>query len=890
MTVATMLSNRFVIFSLAGLLSTIQIYAQSQVHRTENWITNSGISRLEHSNGYTMLSGFFNQVGPYTGSGVVTDLTAGTVIDAAMPKINGDVYTSIADGTGGWYVGGYFDGIDTVKITNLAHIKADKTVDRNWKPNPDNSPSDLALSGTTLYVGGYFTEMDGQTRNYIAAFDTTTGNLTSWNPNASGGVQSIEVSGTSVYVGGYFSSIGGQSRTGLAAINASTGLATSWAPVVVNTFTPNVTAMAIDATSIYIGGSFTAVGGLPRVNLARINLSTGALLAWVANTNGYVYDIELSGGSLYVGGSFTTVNGISRNSFAAVNAATGGVMSWNAGLDASDWVTDISITGNSIYFCGYFDSVNASLRNGVAAVDATTASVLPWSPNPNSNSVNTVSATATNVFLGGTMNGVNWVNRPGGFALLNDATDQAWPFQLDLNGGVVNTIAVKDNTLYIGGQFTMINKSPRRNLAAIDLSTGQVLPWDPAVFGLGSTDPAVTVYSIKIKDNLLYVGGKFLAVNAVTTIRPGLAAIDLTTGVVNSWAPIVGDGKTTNEFVYSLDIAGNTVYAAGSFSLLAGNQPRANLAAIDATSGAVLPWAPVSNGVVEKIRVTANTAYVVGEFGNGVGGVIRLYRVAALNLGTNTATTWNPVFMNGAVNDIAIGGADLYVGGYFDGVGTQLRPGLTSFSLATGNLTTWNPDAGTNSDGQYDINALSTSPSKLYISGIFDYLGMENRRYYGEYNICPPAPTITANGSILTTTSSGSLQWYENNSPAAGATSQTYEINLLEYGIYAVETTVNGCTARSADFIYIITENESSPDLDLKVYPNPVHEELSILLPSTSGSVDFKFMDMTGRTIKNISGGGAEHHISMREFDEGPYLLLIQTPGQKQVRKIIKIN
>ena len=37
-----------------------------------------------------------------------------------------------------------------------------------------------------------------------------------------------------------------------------------------------------------------------------------------------------------------------------------------------------------------------------------------------------------------------------------------------------------------------------------------------------------------------------------------------------------------------------------------------------------LPWAPVSNGMVDKIRVAGNLAYVVGEFANGVGGSIRL--------------------------------------------------------------------------------------------------------------------------------------------------------------------------------------------------------------------------------------------------------------------------
>ena len=708
------------------LLSVSQLHAQSNVHRTENWITNSSLERLEHSNGYTLLSGYYDQVGPYTGSGVVADITTGTV-DAAMPKINGDVYVSIPDGTGGWYVGGYFDAIDTVRITNLAHIKGDKTVDRNWKPNPDNSPSALAINGTILYVGGYFTEIGGQLRNYVAAFDITTGSLTPWNPNANGGVQSIEPVGTLVYLGGYFTTIGGLSRSGLAAINATTGVPTAWAPVISGTFGAYVKATVVDPTTntIFIGGNFNSAGGLPRLGVARLSLTTGLASAlWFANTNtnGYIEDIALSGTTLFLAGSFTTINGVARNSLAAISTLTTSLLGWNPNLDAFDYVDDISISGNTLYFCGYFDSVNAQPRVDIAAVDVSTAALSAWAPIPNG-SVSTVSATSTNVFFGGYMNGVNWVNRSEGFALFDDATDQAWPFQLDLNGGVVNTIAVRNNILYMGGQFNAINKTPRANLAAIDLTTGQVLPWNPSVFGISPTDPDVIVYSIKIKDNLLYVGGKFYAINAAATVRPGLAAIDLTSGIVNNWNPSVGDGKTTNEFVYSIDVVGNTVYAAGFFGLLAGNQPRGNIAAIDATSGTILPWNPNSSGVVTKIKVAANAAYVVGEFGNGIGGTIRANRVAALNLTSNTATPWNPNFQNGSASDIALSSSDVYVGGYFDGVGTQPRPGIASFALATGNLTTWNPDAGSNSDGQFDVNAISTSQTKLYISGGFDYLG-----------------------------------------------------------------------------------------------------------------------------------------------------------------------
>ncbi|HMG93177.1 MAG TPA: T9SS type A sorting domain-containing protein [Chryseolinea sp.] len=889
---STLLSKRLSFFS-AGLLFTLNVFAQSEVHRTENWISNSGIGKLEHSNGYTLLSGGFTEVGPYTGSAVLTDATTGTV-DASMPKVNGDVYVTASDGSGGWYIGGYFDAVDTVKILNLAHIKSDKTVDRTWKPNPDNSPSSLTVSGTTLYVGGYFNDIAGQTRNHIASFDITTGNLTTWNPNANGGVESIEVHSVSglIYVGGYFTNIGSAARTGLAALSPTTGSPTTWNPVITNIFSAYVKATAIDVTgnTIFIGGNFNNAGGQPRIGVARLSLASpiGAATAWTANTNGtgYVEDVILSGTTLFIGGSFSTINAVARISIAAVPTATTGVLPWNPVLDGFDYVYDMSIAGNTLYFAGYFDSVNALPRANVAAVDVATGVLQNWAPSPNE-SLMSINATPTSVFMGGYMNGVNWVSRNEGFALFDDATDQVWPFQLDLNGGVVNTIAVKDNILYIGGQFVAINKTPRRNLAAIDLATGQILPWNPQVFGLGPTDPAVSVYTMKIKDNILFLGGKFLVIN--TSTRPGLAAVDLTSGLPTNWNPIVGDSKTTDQVVNSIDIVGNTVYAAGLFSLL-GNQTRGNIAAVDATSGAVLPWAPPSNGMVDKIRVAGNLAYVVGEFANGVGGSVRLFRIAALNLTSNLATAWNPTFNNGAVRDIAISGSDLYVGGYYDSVANQPRPGLSAFSAATGSLKSWKPDAGSNSDGFYDINTLTASDNKVYISGAFYYLGLENRTGYGEYNTCPSIPIIISNGTQLSTSSAGTLQWYENNVLIPGATSSSIDYNTLEYGVYAVTTTVNGCTVRSADFTYLITQTEMSVDKELSVYPNPVRDELFIRLPSSSGSVDFTVIDMMGRTVKNIQSTGTEHKISTRELEAGPYLLLIQDQRQKHQRKIIKIN
>ena len=67
-------------------------------------------------------------------------------------------------------------------------------------------------------------------RNHVAAFNIVTGKLVKWNPNANGTVRAIQVVGTTVYLGGSFTQVGGVGRARLAAVNNSTGAPTAWKP------------------------------------------------------------------------------------------------------------------------------------------------------------------------------------------------------------------------------------------------------------------------------------------------------------------------------------------------------------------------------------------------------------------------------------------------------------------------------------------------------------------------------------------------------------------------------------------------------------------------------------------------------------------------------------
>src|SRR5947208_1478657 len=78
-----------------------------------------------------------------------------------------------------------------------------------------------------------------------------------------GTVYSLALSGQTLYVGGTFTSVGGEHRENLAAVEVGSGRATAWNPGAGNL----VRALLVVRDKVYVGGVFPSVGGRPRRNL-----------------------------------------------------------------------------------------------------------------------------------------------------------------------------------------------------------------------------------------------------------------------------------------------------------------------------------------------------------------------------------------------------------------------------------------------------------------------------------------------------------------------------------------------------------------------------------------------------------------------------------------------
>ena len=116
-----------------------------------------------------------------------------------------------------------------------------------------------------------------------------------------------------------------------------------------------VYATAIIGDTVYAGGSFTQVrnqGGsqvLSRANLAAFDRVTGAIRStFAADTNGVVRSLATDGTRLYVGGSFTTIGGAARQRLAALDPSTG-VVATGWVVNASAHVYTLNVRGTRLY-------------------------------------------------------------------------------------------------------------------------------------------------------------------------------------------------------------------------------------------------------------------------------------------------------------------------------------------------------------------------------------------------------------------------------------------------------------------------------------------------------------------------------------------------------------
>src|SRR5262249_23483086 len=113
---------------------------------------------------------------------------------------------------------------------------------------------------------------------------------------------------------------------------------------------------------------------------------------------------------------------------------------------------------------------------------------------------------------------------------------------------------------------------PRSNLAMLDYATGLATSWDPEADG--------AVWSLAVAGNTLFCGGDFATIAGAPRSR--IASLALGSGVADAWNP--GADATVRALAFEQGI----LFAGGDFTAI-GGQPRTSLAALNPASASVLP-------------------------------------------------------------------------------------------------------------------------------------------------------------------------------------------------------------------------------------------------------------------------------------------------------------
>ena len=331
---------------------------------------------------------------------------------------------------------------------------------------------------------------------------------------------SVAEAGDRMVVGGRFSAVedGARrtqvARSGVVAFSSTTGAVD---PGFAPRLDGEVWAVAASGGSVWLGGTFTTVGGTDRPALAKLDLATGALDTRFqpALRRGRVTDLELSGGRLYVAGSFgKRLVALDPDTGAASpylsTAVTGKLPASNAG---QVFKFDVSPDGRHLVAVGNFTTVDGQARPRVFVLDlgATAAELSPWHYEPLA-----VPCTSTRTNAIAYVQDVDFAPDSSWFALAafgymyqdgqrglqlcdsvsrfeTSVTDPAAPTWINYTGGdSLKSVAVTGAAVYVQGHSRWLDNPlgqdsegpgavDRLGGGAVDPVTGKALAWDPVM-------------------------------------------------------------------------------------------------------------------------------------------------------------------------------------------------------------------------------------------------------------------------------------------------------------------------------------------------------------------------------------------------------------------------
>lgn len=243
-------------------------------------------------------------------------------------------------------------------------------------------------------------------------------------------------------------------------------------------------------------------------------------------------------------------------------------------------------------------------------------------------------------------------------------------------------------------------------------------------------------------------------------------------------------------------------------------------------------------------------------------------------------------------------GNNLYIDNYsvttFDATVEITDIAITNVSCPNAKNGSINISASSDAELEYSIDGETFVKNNVFESLLADTYNVIVKNALGDQqteqvvvgveNEFPASPVVIEiiDGQVMVTSGGTRFQWYFNGQYLEGATSVSYPFNGK--GTYQVFVANGDCGLFSDPFVVLSAD---AVETELKIYPNPVQEYISISLPTGLQKEISKITvnDLSGRQIQEYA---YEDKLDVSALDAGLYILHFELDGEKVSRRFLK--